>query len=149
MQPVRIRAGGFADGVPERDVRLSPDHAVLIDGWLIPVRLLVNGVSVVREDVASVTYWHVELPRHDVLLAEGLPCESFLDAGTRGAFVGGGAALDLHPTFGQRVWDGAACAPLALSGPAVAKARARLAGRLAHNLDQSLGFGYDSLCRRS
>jgi hypothetical protein len=130
MQPVRIRASAFADCIPARDVRLSPDHAVLINGWLIPVRLLVNGVSVVHEDVAAVTYWHVELPRHDVLLAEGLPCESFLDAGTRGAFVGGGAALELHPAFGQRVWDGAACAPLALSGPAVEKARARLASRL-------------------
>ena len=34
----------------------------------------------------KVRYVHLELPRHDVLLAEGLPCESFLDTGNRAAF---------------------------------------------------------------
>jgi len=129
VQPVRIAAGAFARGVPSRTLRLSPDHAVFVGGALIPARYLVNGASVAQEDVASVAYWHVELSSHDVLLAEGLACESFLDTGNRGAFAGE-AATDLHPDFARDVWARDACAPLALSGLIVQRARARLIGRL-------------------
>ena len=52
----------------------SPDHAVFIDGVLIPVRYLINGRTIVQEPADEVTYYHVELPRHDVIFAEGLPC---------------------------------------------------------------------------
>ena len=89
--PVRVRAGAFGDGLPVRDLLLSPDHAVFVDGALVPVRHLINGCAVVQEQVAQVTYYHVELATHDVILAEGLPCESYLDTGNRAAFVNGGA----------------------------------------------------------
>ncbi len=32
-------------------------------------------------------YWHLELPHHDLILAEGLSAESYLDTGNRGAFT--------------------------------------------------------------
>jgi hypothetical protein len=59
----------------------------LVRGALIPVRYLVNGATIVQERVAQITYWHLELDAHDVVLAEGMPCESFLDTGNRGAFA--------------------------------------------------------------
>ena len=89
--PVRIRADAFGRGCPGREVRLSPDHAVLIGAALVPARHLVNGASIVQERVARVTYYHVQLPRHDVILAEGMAVESFLDTGNRGAFDNGSA----------------------------------------------------------
>ena len=85
-QPVCIAAGAFAPGLPHRDIMLSPEHAVLVNGALIPVRYLVNGASIAPVAMEKITYWHVELPRHDVLLAEGLPCESYLDTGNRFTF---------------------------------------------------------------
>ena len=94
--PVRVRAGAFAADVPHRDLWLSPDHAVWLGGEgaapgdLIPIRYLVNGASIAQQAVDEVTYWHVELARHEVILAEGLPCESYLDTGNRGGFVNGG-----------------------------------------------------------
>ena len=91
--PVRVRAGAFRPGMPHRDLWLSPDHAVYIDGALIPIRYLVNGASIAQQEVDEVIYWHVELPRHGVILAEGLPCESYLDTGNRDAFANGGAAV--------------------------------------------------------
>ena len=41
--PVRVRTGAFGINIPHRDLFLSPDHAVFIDGTLIPIRYLVNG----------------------------------------------------------------------------------------------------------
>jgi hypothetical protein len=39
------------------------------------------------------------LPRHAVILAEGLPAESYLDTGNRAAFSNGGDAIAAHPEF--------------------------------------------------
>jgi hypothetical protein len=114
-QPIRILADAFADGVPARDLYLSPDHAVLVDGLLIPVRLLTNGASIVREvDCRAVSYFHIELESHDVLLAEGLPAESYLDTGNRGFFGGGGTPVLLYPdALGQERREAESCAPFA------------------------------------
>jgi hypothetical protein len=87
LWPVRIAAGAFGQAQPRRDLVLSPDHAVFVDGVLIPAQYLVNGSTIARQPAATVTYWHVELPAHGVLLAEGLPCESYLDTGNRSAFA--------------------------------------------------------------
>lgn len=124
--PVRVAAGAFGPGLPGRDLFLSPDHALFLDGVLIPVRCLLDPARIVQQPADSVVYWHVELARHDVILAEGLPCESFLDTGNRSAFGNAGAAVQLHPDFSQRSWDGDACAPLVLAGPRLERARARL-----------------------
>jgi collagen type I alpha len=127
VSPVRIRTGAFGPGLPSRDVLLSPDHAVFFSDVLIPVRLLVNRTSVVRETVDRITYYHVELDRHDLLLAEGLPVESFLDTDNRSAFANGGGATQLYPDFASLMWDGHGYAPLVVTGSPLRAARAHLA----------------------
>ncbi len=128
VRPVRICAGAFSNGLPYRDLRVSPGHALYVDGVLIQAERLVNGVTILQEDVPTVTYWHVELERHDVLLAEGLPAESYLDTGNRTAFVNGGAFLELHPDFRPRHWA-ETCAPLVQDGPVLEAVKARLLAR--------------------
>ena len=86
--PVRIAPDAFGPGLPTRELFLSPDHGVFAEGVLIPVRCLVNGRTVVPHPVPAITYWHVELAAHAVLLAEGLPAESYRDTGSRSAFDG-------------------------------------------------------------
>ncbi len=135
VMPVGVLAGAFGEGVPGRDLLLSPDHAVFVAGMLVPVRYLLNGATVASRTVERITYYHVELARHDVLLAEGLAAESFLDTGNRGAFVNGGGAVMAHPDFSRAVWQAQGCAPLATGGEVVRAVQAHLLARAAE-----LGF---------
>jgi len=128
--PIRIAAGAFGAGQPQRDLFLSPDHAIYTDGVLIPIRLLVNGSTITQVPADDITYWHVELPRHAVLLAEGLAVESYLETNAR-ADLAGGTLVTLHPDFAGRHWEAHGCAPLVLTGPVLASVRERLAARAA------------------
>jgi hypothetical protein len=139
--PVRIEAGAFAPDLPERDLYLSPDHAVYVDGVLIPAKHLLNDTTIRQVPVDTIVYYHVELERHDVILAEGLPAETYLDAGDRHRFQGG-PVTTLHPFFAERRWEIAGCAPLVLTGPALETVRRRLrrragASRLPSRCNQS------------
>jgi hypothetical protein len=120
--PVRIKRGAFGRGLPARDLLLSPDHAVYAEDVLIPVRHLIDGVRVVQRPARRAHYFHIELDRHDIVLAEGLPVESYLDVGTRAFFLGGQITA-LHADFASREWEAQACAPLKLVGAEVAAAR--------------------------
>ena len=120
--PVRIVAGALGPDQPCRDLFLSPDHAVAIDGALVPIRLLVNGASIRQETaVAQVHYFHIELDRHDLLLADGMAAESYLETGNRGMFANADAPLVLHPraeeAAAQQRRDALSCLPL-LGDPA-------------------------------
>lgn len=89
-QPVEIAAGGLAPGVPARNLRLSPQHRVLLTGWkaellfaegevLVPATALCND-QCIRTTAAEggVTYLHLLLDRHEIIFAEGAPVESLL-----------------------------------------------------------------------
>ena len=132
--PIRFRQGALGDGLPARDLLLSPDHCLFIDGGLIPARLLVNGMTVVRDlDPRTICYHHIELERHGVLIAEGVAAESYLDTGNRAYFSHAGMAAMLHPEFeinaNLRCWDTDACAPLMVRPEMVRPVWQRLAVR--------------------
>jgi hypothetical protein len=132
--PVRILADAFAPGVPRRDLLLSADHAVLVGDVLIPAHRLINGATIRAEaGCAAVTYVHVELDRHDLLLAEGLAAESYLDTGNRGQFD---RECGVRPLFSDptaeplpaalAAYAAHGCAPLAQAGEDVQRAHWRL-----------------------
>jgi hypothetical protein len=135
--PVRVAAGAFGEAMPARDLFLSPDHAVFVDGMLVPIKYLIDGIGITQERRESVTYYHVELSRHAVILADGLPAESYLDTGDRVRFDNAGLLVSLHRAaphdaeLPSRVWEAKGCAPLVVTGPAIAAIPARLRERYA------------------
>jgi hypothetical protein len=131
VRPVVIEPDALADGMPSRRLRLSPDHALFLDGMLVPAKALLNGSTIYQDRSAvSVQYFHIELARHDVLFAEATPAESYLDCGQRGVFDNGDGAVTLHLDAMQARRETQGCAPLCLEGEALARLRARLAARL-------------------
>lgn len=147
VAPIRVQAHAFAPGQPCRDLLLSPDHAVYLPGLgggtLVPIGCLVNGATIAQEFPRRIRYFHVELPRHAVLLAEHLPAESYLDCDNRSAFANA-PVTQAHPDFAapeqpgaQAIWAARACAPQQRDPTALAGINAAL-HRRAETLGHSL-----------
>jgi len=134
VQPIRIRAHAFGDQLPVRDLLVSPGHAIYVEGVLIPAGCLVNGATIVPQEVDVVDYYHVELESHDVLLAEGLPCESYFDDGNRASFDNAGEHVALHGRLDPQSWENA-YAPCVMAGPQLVEVKQRL-------LDRALEMGF-------
>ncbi len=79
--PVRIAAGAFDENMPVRDTLVSQCHALLVDGLRVQAGALVNGANVTRERTMPefFTYYHIELADHALILANGMPAETFVD----------------------------------------------------------------------
>jgi Hint domain len=133
--PVLVCAGAFGPGRPARDLLLSPDHCIYASHVLIPVKHLLDGTTIKQVPVEQVTYYHLELPRHDVVLAEGLPVESYLDTDGRTNFANGGGVMRLFPDFAALaddtafLWEAIGYAPRMVIGAQVEATRALLANR--------------------
>ncbi|HEX5325417.1 MAG TPA: Hint domain-containing protein [Acetobacteraceae bacterium] len=143
--PIRIRSGALAENVPQRDLLVSPDHCLFADGQLVPAKLLVNGMTIVQDrTVQTVEYYHVELDRHAVLLAEGAPAESYLDTGNRDFFVNSGGPVALHPGLDINDtalrWQDRLCAPLRLHATEIEPIWSQIAARA-----EALGYSRPTL----
>lgn len=88
LAPVRIRMGALGPGLPVRDLLVSQQHRVLVQGRiarrifltdevLVPAKFLLPlpGVDLVFPD-HRIAYFHVMLSRHEILIAEGVWTES-------------------------------------------------------------------------
>jgi hypothetical protein len=143
VQPIRIASHAFGEGRPKRALLLSPDHSVFVEDVLIPIKFLVNGATIMQIDVAMVTYYHLELASHDVVIAEGLPTETYLETGGRSAFENGGGATQIHPDFSAdeayvaMTWQQSGYAPLIGADGQFDRVCARLAA-------QALMLGYQA-----
>jgi hypothetical protein len=79
VRPIRIAQSALAPAMPHADLYLSQHHAVLIDGVLVEAGNLITGTTITRYDadeLDQLEFFHVKLERHDVIYAEGTPCET-------------------------------------------------------------------------
>ena len=87
LRPVVICKNAVEQGIPRRDLLVSPGHALYFDGILIQAAALVNDKTIYRRDAdLPAEYFHLELHQHDVIFAEGMPVESYLDLNNRHMF---------------------------------------------------------------
>ena len=77
--PVRIARSALGPDIPRVDLCVTGLHAVLIDGVLIPVGSLINGVTIKLDEreFDDLAFYHIKFESHDVFFAEGAPVESF------------------------------------------------------------------------
>jgi autotransporter passenger strand-loop-strand repeat protein len=122
--PVRVANGAFGPGRPHSDLFLSPDHAVYVGEVLIPVKHLINNSSIAQVPVEWVKYYHFDLPQHDVVLAQGLPAESFLDIRDGPKYANRPGPVRLYPDHSARMWEAFGCARLIVTGQELVAARA-------------------------
>lgn len=126
--PVQFLPGSLADGVPKRDLLVSPQHAMFLGDALVPAIALVNGVSIAQvQSIEQVEYFHLELEVHDVILAEGTPSETFVDDGSRTMFHNAMEYAAIYPDAAPQ--PARYCAPRLEEGPALEALRQRLAAR--------------------
>lgn len=89
IRPIRILKDCFGEGVPSRDLLVSPMHRILLQGAkpmlmfgqeqvLCAAKNLVNGQTIVKDPAPSVEYFHILFDRHEVINANDCPTESFL-----------------------------------------------------------------------
>lgn len=131
VMPVRIAKEAFGPGKPERDFFVSPGHSICLNCMneiLIPAASLINGSTIKQVDVNEATYWHVELDEHDILVANGLPAESYMDCNNRAWFSGAQGRVDPDRPNGS---TDLYCRPFFSSGPIVEACRARVEARAA------------------
>jgi Hint domain len=85
MAPILIRKGALGNAA---DIRVSPQHRVLVTGWraelmfgaaevLVPAMHLTNGTTIIQSPCPTVTYTHLLFDRHQIILSDGLASESF------------------------------------------------------------------------
>ena len=138
LRPTRILRDAFREGVPARDLLVSNGHSIYVEGALIPTGCLHNGATIAQEEgtAREVTYYHVELEKHGLLLSEGLATESYLDDDNRSFFSNAPEITQLRPVLPEELRSTRTrCAPLVFEGSLVQKVRHQLIERARH-----LGF---------
>lgn len=111
--PVRIVADAISDGIPTRDLLVTAEHCLFLDGSFVPVRMLVNERSISYDTTFSAyDYFHIEVEPHAIIVANGVLTESYLDTGHHVSF-GSDTIVALQPP--TKTWASDAAVPLDVS----------------------------------
>lgn len=109
--PVRVLKDAIADGVPYKDMLITAEHCLFFRDRFVPVRMLVNGVSIFYDkSISSYEYYHIETESHSIITADGMLTESYLDTGNRSSFRQNGKIATLRGAV--KNWKNHAGAPL-------------------------------------
>lgn len=135
--PVRIRRHALAENVPQKDLLVTSEHCLMLDGHFIPARMLVNGVSVSYDrSFTSYDYWHVEVEPHSIIEADGVLTESYLDTGNRRGFT---FQVGNWAEGASRCWEKDAAVPLGIRREVAEPVYRAVQARIGQELQQAEG----------
>ena len=110
VTPVRVARSALGPDLPQADLFVTRTHALLIDGVLVPVCNLINGTTITLHDARErdeLEFFHIKLDRHDVIHAEGVPCETLLNVDEKAVNF-----AEYLREYGAPTSDNAPCAPV-------------------------------------
>ncbi|WP_336947552.1 Hint domain-containing protein [Asaia sp. HN010] len=112
--PIRVKKDAIADCVPYKDLLITAEHCILLEGRFIPARMLVNGKSISYDkSFSSYTYYHLHIDEHSIVEADGLRTESYLattdhdidSSVPKKTWADAAAPLDTSREFAQHWWS--------------------------------------------
>lgn len=110
--PVRVLKNAIADGVPFKDLLITPEHCLFFNGHFVPAYMLINGTSIYYDhSITEYTYYHIETEEHSVIMADGMLTESYLDTGNRHGFYQDDNVISICNR--KKLWNVESAAPLA------------------------------------
>jgi hypothetical protein len=110
VRPIRIARSALAPNIPTRDLFVTSWHCLYIDGLLVPAGNLVNWKTIApysADEFDELRYFHIKLAGHDVIYAEGAPCETLLNVDE-----GANNFAEYYRLYGKAETEEAPCAPL-------------------------------------
>jgi hypothetical protein len=108
--PVRVARSALAPDVPHADLYVTKSHALFIDGVLVPAGCLINGTTITlyeARELDELEYFHIKLEHHDVIHAEGAPCETLQNVDENAVNF-----AEYFREYGALETEEAPCAPL-------------------------------------
>jgi hypothetical protein len=146
--PIRVARSALDPDIPRADLYLTQWHALLIDGVLVEAGNLVNGTTITRYDAAEtdeLEYFQIKLESHDVIYAEGAPCETLFLVDERAANF-----AEYFRQYGPPKVEQARCAPVLGYGGRRAEIKSYLRSALSPWTDrrQQVDFVRDKLDAR-
>ncbi len=109
--PICITKDALADNVPSKDMYITPEHCLCINGQFIPARMLVNNHSIYYDySQTDYRYFHIELEEHSIIKADNQLSESYLNTNNHHDFYRSEKVVDLQPK--SKSWEKDAAAPL-------------------------------------
>jgi Hint domain len=132
--PVRIARSALAANVPHTDLFVTQAHHLFIDGALVPAGCLINGTTITLYDAHEydeLEFYHIKLENHDVVYAEGAPCETLLQVDENAANF-----AEYYRIFGAPTSAAVACAPQLTYNGARSEIKSRLRSALSFWIDR-------------
>ena len=123
-QPVRIARSALAPNVPEADLYVTAQHALLIDDVLAPAEMLINGTTIKRFEARGcdkLEFFHIKLESHDVIYAEGTSVETLLKVDEFAVNF-----AEFYRRYGAPTKDAQRCAPYVGFGGRLGEVKSRL-----------------------
>ena len=86
-RPICIKKNTFSKNYPFKDLYVSPNHSLLLNGKMVLAKNIVNGETIYQDNECdNVEYYHLECEDHSAIVANGILAESYLEAENRNAF---------------------------------------------------------------